>query len=82
MLLGMVSYFAGVVQAPITAFVIVAEMTNNHDMVIPLMAAALIAYAASRLVCHEGIYHALSKGFVAKAQAARAAAQDQSPIVP
>ncbi len=67
MLLGMVSYFAGVVQAPITAFVIVAEMTNNHAMVIPLMAAALIAYASSKAVCPEGIYHALSKGFLAKA---------------
>jgi H+/Cl- antiporter ClcA len=63
-LLGMVSYFAGVVQAPITAFVIVTEMTDNHAMVIPLMAAALIAYAASRLVCPEGIYHALAKGFL------------------
>src|SRR5262249_10847400 len=39
MLLGMVSYFAGVVQAPITAFVIVTEMTDNHGMVVPLMAA-------------------------------------------
>ncbi|MBV8534998.1 MAG: chloride channel protein, partial [Alphaproteobacteria bacterium] len=67
MLLGMVAYFAGVVQAPITAFVIVAEMTNNHAMVIPLMAAALIAYATSKGVCPEGIYHALSKGFLAKA---------------
>jgi H+/Cl- antiporter ClcA len=63
-LLGMVSYFAGVVQAPITAFVIVTEMTDNHAMVIPLMAAALIGYAASKLVCPEGIYHALAKGFV------------------
>jgi len=63
-LLGMVSYFAGVVQAPITAFVIVTEMTDNHAMVIPLMAAALIAYATSRLVCPEGIYHALSKSFL------------------
>ena len=63
-LLGMVAYFAGVVQAPITAFVIVTEMTENHAMVIPLMAAALIAYLASRLVCPEGIYHALSKGFL------------------
>jgi H+/Cl- antiporter ClcA len=62
-LLGMVSYFAGVVQAPITAFVIVTEMTDNHAMVIPLMASALIAYAASRLVCPEGVYHALAKGF-------------------
>ena len=63
-LLGMVSYFAGVVQAPITAFVIVTEMTENHAMVIPLMAAAFIAYAASRLVCREGVYHALSKDFL------------------
>ena len=64
MLLGMVSYFAGVVQAPITAFVIVIEMTDNNAMVIPLMAAALIGYLASRLICPEGIYHALSKGFL------------------
>ena len=67
LLLGMVSYFAGVVQAPITAFVIVTEMTDNHAMVVPLMAAALIAYATSRLICPEGIYHALAKGFVAQA---------------
>ncbi|MET3997772.1 H+/Cl- antiporter ClcA [Bradyrhizobium sp. S3.9.2] len=64
MLLGMVSYFAGVVQAPITAFVIVTEMTDNHGMVVPLMAAALIAHATSRMICDEGIYHALAKGFI------------------
>jgi H+/Cl- antiporter ClcA len=64
MLLGMVSYFAGVVQAPITAFVIVTEMTDNHAMVVPLMAAALIAHSTSGLICHEGIYHALAKGFL------------------
>ena len=40
--LGMVAYFSGVVQAPITAFVIVAEMTNDHAMVVPLMLASLI----------------------------------------
>lgn len=65
MLLGMVSYFAGVVQAPITAFVIVIEMTDNHAMVMPVMAASLIAYATSRLICPDGIYHALSKSFLA-----------------
>jgi H+/Cl- antiporter ClcA len=67
MLLGMVAYFAGVVQAPITAFVIVTEMTDNHGMVVPLMAAALIAHATSRVICKEGIYHALATEFVAKA---------------
>jgi H+/Cl- antiporter ClcA len=63
-LLGMVSYFAGVVQAPITAFVIVTEMTDNHAMLVPLMAAALIASNVSKLVCPEGVYHALSKTFL------------------
>ena len=76
MLLGMVSYFAGVVQAPITAFVIVTEMTDNHGMVVPLMAAALIAHVISRMICEEGIYHALAKGFVERAAPP---AQDRMP---
>ncbi len=61
----MVSYFTGVVQAPITGVVIVSEMTDNHVLLIPLMAAALIANAASRMVCREGIYHALAKRYLA-----------------
>jgi H+/Cl- antiporter ClcA len=67
MLLGMVSYFAGVVQAPITAFVIVTEMTDNHAMVVPLMATARIARASSRLICKDGVYHACAKGFAERA---------------
>jgi H+/Cl- antiporter ClcA len=63
-LLGMVSYFTGVVRAPITAFVVVSEMTGNHAMLVPLMAAALIADRSSRLVCPEGIYHALAKRYL------------------
>jgi H+/Cl- antiporter ClcA len=69
-LLGMVAYFTGVVQAPITAFVIVTEMTDNHAMLVPVMSAALIAYGTSRLVCREGVYHALARGFV-EGEAAR-----------
>ena len=67
----MVSYFAGVVQAPITAFVIVSEMTDNHAMMMPLMAAAVIAHTSSLLVCKEGVYHALAKNFLAPQQAQR-----------
>ncbi|MEZ0170751.1 chloride channel protein [Microvirga sp. TS319] len=63
-LLGMVGYFAGVVQAPITSFVIVMEMTDNHAMAIPLMATALLGYGASRFIGTEPIYHALSQGFL------------------
>ena len=60
-LIGMVSYLTGVVQAPITAFVITSEMTNDHAMVIPLMTAALISNAASKIVVSGGLYHALAR---------------------
>jgi H+/Cl- antiporter ClcA len=63
-LIGMVSYLTGVVQAPITSFVIVSEMTNDHDMIIPLMASAVIANATSKLIAHEGLYHALARSFL------------------
>ncbi len=65
--LGMAGYFAGVVQAPITAFVIVTEMTGDHALVLPVMLTALIGFAVSRLVCREGIYHALARNHIAAA---------------
>lgn len=61
--IGMVAYFSGVVQAPITAFVIVAEMRRDADMALPLMATSIIAYGFSRLVCPQPVYKALSKAF-------------------
>jgi H+/Cl- antiporter ClcA len=63
-LLGMVAYFTGVVRAPITAFVIVSEMTGDHGMLVALMAAALIADFCARAVNQEGVYHMLSKRFL------------------
>jgi H+/Cl- antiporter ClcA len=62
-LLAMVGYFAGVVQSPLTAFVIVLEMTSDRAMVMPLMATALLASGAARLVCPEPLYHALSYNY-------------------
>ncbi len=59
-LLGMVAYFSGVVQAPITATVIVMEMTDDGRVTVPLMAAALLAFAVSRLVCPRPLYAALA----------------------
>ncbi len=65
MLLGMVAYLTGVVQAPITAFVIVTELTNNRAMLTPLMVAALIAYGTARLVSPDGVYHGLARHLLA-----------------
>ncbi|MFD1984195.1 chloride channel protein [Mesorhizobium newzealandense] len=66
-LLGMAGYFAGVVQAPMTAFVIILEMTGNHDNVIALMCAAMLGYGTARLISREPLYHALSRVFIAEA---------------
>ncbi|MGD2075439.1 MAG: chloride channel protein [Gammaproteobacteria bacterium] len=63
-ILGMVGYFTGVVQTPITAFVIVMEMTDNHALLLPLMATAFLAFVTSRLVCPDPIYRALARNFL------------------
>jgi H+/Cl- antiporter ClcA len=65
-LLGMVGYFTGVVRAPITGFVIVAEMTGNHAMLVALMATALIANSCAGLINKEGVYHTLAKRFMSQ----------------
>jgi H+/Cl- antiporter ClcA len=59
-LLGMLAYFSGVLQSPITAFVIIMEMTDNHDVLLALMATSIIAHGTSRIVCPVPIYRAMA----------------------
>lgn len=63
-ILGMVAYFAGATQAPITSFVIVMEMTDNHDMILPLMAASFLGSVCSKLVCPSPLFHTLARNFM------------------
>lgn len=65
-LLGMAGYFTGVVRAPLTAAIIMMEMTAERSMVLPLFATALIADWASARVCPPKLYHALSRPFLAQ----------------
>jgi chloride channel protein, CIC family len=62
--LAMAAYFAGVVQAPLTALVIVVEMTNDRALMLPLMAAVLLGRGASALVCREPLYRSLARRFL------------------
>lgn len=66
LLLGMVSYLSGVIRAPVTAFVIVFEMTSNHVLLIPLMAASFVAVGASKLVCRTPLYKGLAEVYFTK----------------
>ena len=57
--LGMAGFLAAVTQAPLTAFIIVMEMVTGHQLVLSLMASALIASGVSRLVSTP-LYSALT----------------------
>jgi H+/Cl- antiporter ClcA len=65
-LLGMVGYFSGVVQSPLTAFVIVMEMTANQNMLLALMATSFIAYGTSLQVCPRPLYRTLAEAFLSQ----------------
>lgn len=55
-LLGMSSYLSGVTGAPLTSAVIAMELTDNQDMVIPIMASCLLARAAASLFSPTPVY--------------------------
>jgi H+/Cl- antiporter ClcA len=80
--LGMSGYFAGVVQAPMTAFVIIVEMTDNNANLVPIMATAMIGYGISRLISPVPLYHGLSRDFTADAIRKRRAEQAAPPSEP
>lgn len=71
-ILGMVGYFTGVVQAPITAVVIVVEMTSDQSLTLPMMSAALIAFGVSKIVCPKPLYRTLAQSFLEKAMRQKA----------
>ncbi|WP_051379085.1 chloride channel protein [Derxia gummosa] len=71
----MVAFLAAVTQSPMTAFVIVMEMIDNHGMVLSLMAAAALATAVSRLFCPP-LYPALARRYAEQAAVAEPARRD------
>jgi H+/Cl- antiporter ClcA len=78
-LLGMCAYFAGVTQAPITAFVIVLEVTGKGVMPAPLIATAVLGAAVSRLMTPMPLYHVLAHRFITEARMATAEKPASAP---
>lgn len=58
--LGMAGFLAAVTQAPMTAFIIVMEMVDGYNLVLSLMASAMVASAVSRLVSRP-LYESLAE---------------------
>ena len=55
-LVGMAGLMAGVMQAPMTAIFLIADMTGGYELLIPLIITSTISYAATRAVEPYSIY--------------------------
>ena len=55
-LVGMAAVFAGAAHAPITAIIILFEMTNDYRIILPLMLATVISVLLAQRLRRENIY--------------------------
>ena len=60
-LVGMGAAFAGIVRAPMTSVMIIFEMTQDYQVIVPLMIANLISFFVSSRLQTDPIYEALAK---------------------
>jgi CIC family chloride channel protein len=58
-LVGMAAFFTGVVRAPVTGIVLVAEMTGNVTMLLPMLGACFVAMLLPTLLRNPPIYDSL-----------------------
>jgi len=58
-LVGMGALFAGIIRAPMTSVFMIFELTQDYQILVPLMVANLLSFVISRRYQRETIYHAL-----------------------
>ncbi len=59
-LVGMAAFLSGAIQAPITAFVIIFEMTGHHQLLLPVMLASLLGSMTARVCGAKHFYQSLA----------------------
>ncbi len=57
-LVGMAAVVAATTHAPLTAILIVYELTRSYDVIMPLMFAAVVSTLLARWLCRDSIYSA------------------------
>ncbi len=55
-LVGMAATVAATTHAPLTAILIVYEVTQSYELILPLMFAAVVSTVVARFVCKESVY--------------------------
>ncbi len=60
-LVGMGTMFAGINRTPITSIFMIFEVTQDYNLILPLMVANIIAYAIAARLQPEGLYESLAR---------------------
>ncbi|MFQ5614853.1 MAG: chloride channel protein [Anaerolineales bacterium] len=55
-LVGMSAFFSGAAHAPITAILILFEMTGNYQIILPLMLTTVVSTLVAQVISRESIY--------------------------
>ena len=58
-LVGMGTLFAGIIRAPMTSVFMIFEITQDYQILVPLMVANLLSFMISRRYQPVPVYHAL-----------------------
>jgi len=58
-LVGMGALFAGIIRAPITSVFMIFELTQDYQILVPLMIANMLSFLISRRYQPRAVYHAL-----------------------
>lgn len=58
-LVGMGALFAGIIRAPMTSVFMIFEITQDYQIIVPLMVANLLAFSIARRYQPAPVYHAL-----------------------
>lgn len=58
-IVGMAAFFTAIVRAPLTAIVLIAEMTGGYELLLPLLTASFASYCAAEWLRDLPIYESL-----------------------
>jgi chloride channel protein, CIC family len=60
-LVGMGATFAGIIRAPITSFFMIFEVTQDYQIMLPVMIANMISYAVAEVLHHQPLFDVLAR---------------------
>jgi CIC family chloride channel protein len=92
-LVGMGTLFAGIIRAPMTSVFMIFEITQDYQILVPLMVANMLSFVISRRYQPVPVYHALlhqdgihlplpATGAITGARTARHLMQTDPPLLP